>query len=1207
MIGPTIACGRMNDRLRPVLRHALATLLATTALGVVAAHAVDGTWTGGSSDWTDPANWSSDPSVPDGTATFTNTGSVPVDNLNGVVSIGTIQFTSTAQAYSVTIYNPFIVNGTGIINNSGNTQTFEVTSGNNLVFQNSSTASGGTGAVTITNDAGGAVNFLQNSTAGTASLVNNSFVTFEDSSSAGSAQIANNANGQIDFFTRASAGSSTITNAASATLNFHNNTTAATSNVTNSGTLNFDGSATAASSTITTENGGTTNFTGTSSGGSATFVTNAGGTVDISGLTSGGTTAGSIAGAGNYVLGANTLTTGSLNTSTQVDGVISGTGGGLTKVGTGTLTLTGFNTYTGATTVSAGTLALSGTGSIASSSVVTVNATFDISGMNPGIAATITTLAGSSSGVVNMGGSTGLAIANGSTEFAGVIQGTGGFDVGGGTQTLSGVNTYSNTTQIDAGATLALKGSGSIASSASVTFTSGAGGTFDISQTTSGTSVNALFSLTGGGIVALGSKTLTITSGSFFGGVIQDGGIAGGTGGNIAIANGATQQLYGTNTYTGTTTIVSGGELDLINFGGSDGSIATSSNVIANGFFDISNLSGGTSIKSLSGSGNVNLGANTLTITNGNGTFAGIIDDGGAGGGLTMAGGTEILSGANTYSGATTVNGGKLEVLGSIVSASTVNAGGTLAGSGAVGNVAVTGGTLAPGSTATPFGPLTVNGSLSFTAASTYMVQVSSTTSSLANVTGAATLGGATVSANFTSGTIKKQYTILTAAGGVGGSTFNPAVVSNMPTLNATLSYDTNDVFLNIGVNFTPAGGGLNVNRQNVANTLTNFFSTTGGIPAAFAALTPAGLTSASGELGTGIIQSAINADGQFLNLMLDPTVVGRSGGFAKAGQVAQFAESDDASAYGSMRPATAREREAFAMATKAPQLLSSQPANRWSVWAAGYGGSAQVGGNAAVGSQDLTARVWGGAAGADYRLSVDTLVGFSLGGGGLNYSLANAMGAGSADLFQAGIYGRHNVGPAYIAAALAYGWHDVTTNRTVALAGADQLRGRYKADTFSARFEGGYRFTTPMIGITPYAAAQVTSFNLPNYSEVSLNGGGLFALNYASQSLTDTRSELGLRTDKSYAMQNGVLTLRGRAAWAHDYNPSRAVTALFQTLPGTSFVVNGARVDADSALISASAEMKWLNGFSIAGTFDGEFSGNVTSYSGKGVFKYSW
>lgn len=1200
MAGPTAAGKRIGYGVRSIVRHALATLLATTALGVVAAHAVDGSWVGGTSnEWTDGTNWSSTPNVPDGTATFTTTGPTGVIT-SGLVNIGKVIFTATPNppAYTISTGDIFAVNGAGIFNNSTNTQTFAVGSG--MVFLNASSASGGSNFVTYS-VSGGAMSFNNSSTAGTAQITNGGDIEFNNSSAAGTATIVNNA--VMNFNDTTSASGSSITNSAAGFVTFNTSSTAGTAAIDNSGSLIFSNSAAAGSSTITTESGGTTSFTGTSTGDSARFITNAGGTVDISGLTSGGTTAGSIAGAGNYVLGANTLTTGSLNTSTQVDGVISGTGGGLTKVGTGTLTLTGTNTYTGATTISAGTLALSGTGSIASSSVVTVNATLDISAITPSAAA-ITTLAGSSSGVVNMG-SKGLFITSGSTEFAGVIQGTGGFEVGGGTQTLSGVNTYSNTTQIDAGATLALKGAGSIANSASVTFTPGAGGTFDISQTTSGTSVNALFSATAGSVVALGSKTLTITSGSLFGGVIQDGGIAGGTGGNLVIANGATQQLFGTNTYTGTTTIASGGQLDLINFGGGDGSIATSSNVIANGIFDITGLSGGTSIKSLSGSGSVNIGANTLTITNGNGTFAGIIGDGGFGGGLTMAGGTEILSGANTYTGTTTVNGGKLEVDGSIVSASTVNAGGTLAGAGSVGNVAVNGGTLAPGS-AGAIGTLAINGPLSFTAASTYLVQVSSTSASLASVAGAATLGGATVNAIFSSGTVKKQYTILTATGGLGGTTFNPAVVSNMPTLSASLSYDPNNVFLNIGVNFTPSGGGLSINQQNVANTLTNFFNSTGGIPAAFAALTPAGLATASGELGTGIIQSAINADGQFLDLMLDPTVVGRSSGFTKAGSAAQFAESDDAAAYASMRPATAREREAFAMATKAP-LLSAQPVNRWSVWAAGYGGSAQVGGNAAVGSQDLTARVWGGAAGADYRISLDTLVGFALGGGGLNYSLANAMGAGSADLFQAGVYGRHNFGPAYISAALAYGWHDVTTNRTVALAGADQLQGRFKADTFSGRFEGGYRFATPLAGITPYAAAQVTNFSLPNYSEVSLNGGGLFALNYAAQSLTDTRSELGLRTDKSYAMQNGVLTLRGRAGWAHDYNPNRAVTALLQTLPGTSFVVNGARVDADSALVSASAEMKWLSGFSIAGTFDGEFSGNVTSYSGKGVFKYSW
>jgi len=70
--------------------------------------------------------------------------------------------------------------------------------------------------------------------------------------------------------------------------------------------------------------------------------------------------------------------------------------------------------------------------------------------------------------------------------------------------------------------------------------------------------------------------------------------------------------------------------------------------------------------------------------------------------------------------------------------------------------------------------------------------------------------------------------------------------------------------------------------------------------------------------------------------------------------------------------------------------------------------------------------------------------------------------------------------------------------------------------------------------------------------------------------------------------MQNAVLTLRGRHAWAHDYDPGRAVTAAFQALPGTSFVVNGARPNADSALVSAGGDMTWSNGFSAGGDLRG-------------------
>ena len=131
--------------------------------------------------------------------------------------------------------------------------------------------------------------------------------------------------------------------------------------------------------------------------------------------------------------------------------------------------------------------------------------------------------------------------------------------------------------------------------------------------------------------------------------------------------------------------------------------------------------------------------------------------------------------------------------------------------------------------------------------------------------------------------------------------------------------------------------------------------------------------------------------------------------------------------------------------------------------------------------------------------------------------------------------------------------------------------------------------------------------FDLPAYAEQALAGASTFALAYGAKSVTDSRSELGIRTDKSYAMPDGILTLRGRLAWAHDYDPDRSIGATFQSLPGASFVVNGAAQASDSALVTASVEKKWLTGWSAAATFEGEFSDVTASYAGKGVVRYAW
>src|ERR1700761_895963 len=219
----------------PVLAT-MAVLLASTALGTTGARAVDGTWVGNHAgdpnEWVEPANWSAN-AIPDGTATFTNNGAPVTVDANGVV-IGGIIFTggaANAPAYTITMDDIFNVTGAGVSNNSTNTQTFNITS-QTAVFENSSSASGGTTPVTYNNTF--IISFTSSSTAGNAIINNNGNLEFNDNSNAGTAQITNNAT--LSFNNNSSASGATIGNASGQVINFFNTSTAGTATITNNGT-----------------------------------------------------------------------------------------------------------------------------------------------------------------------------------------------------------------------------------------------------------------------------------------------------------------------------------------------------------------------------------------------------------------------------------------------------------------------------------------------------------------------------------------------------------------------------------------------------------------------------------------------------------------------------------------------------------------------------------------------------------------------------------------------------------------------------------------------------------------------------------------------------------------------------------------------------------------------------------------------------------
>jgi autotransporter-associated beta strand protein len=702
-------------------------------------------------------------------------------------------------------------------------------------------------------------------------------------------------------------------------------------------------------------------------------------------------------------------------------------------------------------------------------------------------------------------------------------------------------------------------------------------------------------------------------------------------------------QPFGTDTPTAGHAMItnnSGGETDFnafstagnaiitTNSGGatffSDNSTGGNAQFIANGtgFVDFTesvgpNGDGRITAGSIAGSGFYYIGGgNTLIVGSNNlsTSVTGVIADNnpcgctsGPGSLEKVGTGTLTLSGANTYTGTTTVFGGVLDVEGSIASSvlTTVNAGGSLTGAGTVGKTMIaTGGIFLPGN-GLPGSSTTVAGNLAFQSGALYLVQLNSVTSTFANVTGTTTLAG-TVGASFAAGSaVMKQYMIMTFAGGRSGLFDGAGVIVGGSALVATVSYDPSHAYLNFALNFGAAPG-LTLNQQKVGTALSNFFNANGSIPAAFATLTPAGLTQASGELATGTQQATFEAMNLFLGLLTDPFINGRgTGGTGSPGATPFAAEDDSASAYAAKK--TDAARDAFAkFPTKAEAVRNDLFDPRWSVWGASYGGGSTTSGNTALGSNNTTARAFGLVAGADYRISPVTLAGFALAGGGTNFGV-NGFGTGRSDMFQAGAFVRHTVGSAYVTGALAYAWQDVTTDRTVTNAGIGQLHAQFNANAFSGRVEAGNRYMTPWMGITPYVAGQFTTYSLPAYAEQVLSGAGAFALNYAAKDVTDPRTELGIRTDRSFAMQDGILTLRGRFAWAHDFFTDRNISAVFQALPGASFVVNGAAQAHDSALTTASIEKKWLNGWSAAATFEGEFSAVTNSYAGKGVVRYAW
>jgi autotransporter-associated beta strand protein len=381
-------------------------------------------------EWFTANNWvqGTIPNAPGDTATFASSNRTSIDipfdvEVNGIVfNPGASAFTIASNPAAVPVIT---ISGVGITNNSGIVQHFVVNAGAaQISFLNSATAGSSTaftsfgtitfGAsstadnATFTNNA--FLNFANTATAGDATFTNNSVLIFDDNSTASNGTFNNgtlNTSGGFIQFGEDSSDAPTAGNGIFNNLGSPSNTVGGGFVVIHFGTAGdatFINDGATASGGIAGEtlfqdtgdagnailianggvgggDGGSIQFATASTGGTARVEVFGNGNLDISGHNAPGLTTGSIQGNGAVFLGADDLTVGTNNLGTTFSGLIQdggsggGTGGSLTKAGTGKLTLTKSNTYTGGTTITKGTLLVTNrSGSATGSGPVQVNA-----------------------------------------------------------------------------------------------------------------------------------------------------------------------------------------------------------------------------------------------------------------------------------------------------------------------------------------------------------------------------------------------------------------------------------------------------------------------------------------------------------------------------------------------------------------------------------------------------------------------------------------------------------------------------------------------------------------------------------------------------------------------------------------------------------------------------------------------------------------
>jgi len=588
---------------------------------------------------------------------------------------------------------------------------------------------------------------------------------------------------------------------------------------------------------------------------------------------------------------------------------------------------------------------------------------------------------------------------------------------------------------------------------------------------------------------------------------------------------------------------------------------------------------------------------------------------------------TLVLNGDNAaYDGATIVFDGKLVVgddhnkNASLGGRIIVAPDGTLGGYGTIGgDTTFRGGTLSPGNSV---GTLTINGNLTLEPGSILETEIAHNSSDFVDVRGSAAISDSSVSITAidpkSSYQSQQTYTIMHADGGISG-TFG-TVVSKSAFLDLSVTYSANDVLVRIAVKQdpvvpvdpeTPTPGtpvdpeipspGTSEPEQPSPALFTTVAQTRNQLATAGGLDTLAQTGSSLALYNTLLMLSADEARAAFDSLsgeayasakgvLINDSQFIRNAALGRLQQAFGGAPATPINALsyaGSQRhvSASASAIDAVAPASIAPTQ------NLYTAWGYAYGAWTRQDSDGNAGS--VKSSVGGFVTGIDGAVLDTWRLGLLAGYSHSSFDMNDRAASGSSDNYTLGAYTGtewtlNNGHALAFRSGLAYTWHNVDMNRSVAFPGlADNLTGDYNAGSFQVFGELGYKVHYGTALFEPYAGLAYVRLKTDSFNET---GQTAAALSVQSGTTDTSFSTLGLRASTEFALGSITATARADLGWRHAYgNITPISTASF--IGSDAFTVSGLPIAEDAALIEAGLDFKLTEDATLGISYNGQFA----------------